>query len=369
MNGRQTSSTNPFSDWDSPDNIDNMSTQIAANVLAGALFGAALTASAVYVPAVITSQMYLQDFHMLTVFLVASASSAFVVWALNTSGRTSFGPRSPSTISLFSTYDANIIGGLLLGAGMTISGACPGTVLSQVATGIPSGFFTLIGAIFGGILWTGYGFRLKSQPSSAPAKAASSRPPTIQSYFKLSTTQALVTYEGICLVIVLLITTLNPRTSIPPTVPVIGGLLIGATQASSLHLTANPLGTSSAFEEVGHWFWYAWHSLTGSDQVKSTPGKPSTRSMTFVFGVVVGSWVFAQLSTEHLSAASTLDERSSISALSAFVGGCIMIFGSRLAGGCTSGHGISGIATMGVASFVSVASMFAGGIGLAACLG
>jgi len=53
-----------------------MSTQTAATILAGALFGAALTASAVYFPAVITSQMYLQDFHMLKVFLVASASSA-----------------------------------------------------------------------------------------------------------------------------------------------------------------------------------------------------------------------------------------------------------------------------------------------------
>ena len=55
--------------------------------------------------------------------------------------------------------------------------------------------------------------------------------------------------------------------------------------------------------------------------------------------------------------------------LVAVVGGAVMTFGARLAGGCTSGHGISGLATMGVASFVSVGAMFAGGIGLAWMIG
>ena len=43
---------------------------------AGAAFGAALTASRVYLPSVIINQMRLQDFHMLEVFLTASAASA-----------------------------------------------------------------------------------------------------------------------------------------------------------------------------------------------------------------------------------------------------------------------------------------------------
>ncbi|KAK5174847.1 hypothetical protein LTR16_011480, partial [Cryomyces antarcticus] len=43
---------------------------------AGALFGAALASSGVWSPSVITSQMRLEDFHMLKVFLSASASSA-----------------------------------------------------------------------------------------------------------------------------------------------------------------------------------------------------------------------------------------------------------------------------------------------------
>lgn len=48
----------------------------AKSVLSGSLFGAALTAAGVYSPTVIVSQMKLESFHMLKVFLSASASSS-----------------------------------------------------------------------------------------------------------------------------------------------------------------------------------------------------------------------------------------------------------------------------------------------------
>jgi len=38
------------------------------------------------------------------------------------------------------------------------------------------------------------------------------------------------------------------------------------------------------------------------------------------------------------------------------------LLGARIAGGCTSGHGISGMAQLSVGSMVAVAAMFAGGI-------
>lgn len=46
--------------------------------LAGAGFGAALTAAGVYSPGVIMAQLRLEDFHMLKTFLTASATSAYV---------------------------------------------------------------------------------------------------------------------------------------------------------------------------------------------------------------------------------------------------------------------------------------------------
>lgn len=51
-----------------------------------------------------------------------------------------------------------------------------------------------------------------------------------------------------------------------------------------------------------------------------------------------------------------------------FVGGFALGFGARLAGGCTSGHGISGMSAMSVASLVTVATMFASGMAVTAIL-
>lgn len=48
---------------------------LISSALTGGLFGAALTVSGVYLPNTIISQMKLQDFHMLKVFLTASSVS------------------------------------------------------------------------------------------------------------------------------------------------------------------------------------------------------------------------------------------------------------------------------------------------------
>lgn len=48
--------------------------------------------------------------------------------------------------------------------------------------------------------------------------------------------------------------------------------------------------------------------------------------------------------------------------LAAFAGGVLLLFGARLAGGCTSGHMISGISQLAVSSFVFGVCTFGAGI-------
>ncbi|RMZ83923.1 hypothetical protein DV737_g1501, partial [Chaetothyriales sp. CBS 132003] len=86
----------------------------------------------VYQPAVIVNQMRLTDFHMLLVFLTASAASTIAIAAANYSGHARLGHRTDSSYGWFIRHDANIIGGALLGAGMSLTGACPGTILVQL---------------------------------------------------------------------------------------------------------------------------------------------------------------------------------------------------------------------------------------------
>lgn len=52
----------------------------------------------------------------------------------------------------------------------------------------------------------------------------------------------------------------------------------------------------------------------------------------------------------------------------AFVGGFILIFGARMAGGCTSGHGISGSLQLAVSSWTFFACMFLSGVVVAGLL-
>ena len=51
-----------------------------------------------------------------------------------------------------------------------------------------------------------------------------------------------------------------------------------------------------------------------------------------------------------------------------FSGGFLLLLGARIAGGCTSGHGISGLAQLAVGSTLAVVAMFAGGIVAAAAM-
>ena len=48
--------------------------------------------------------------------------------------------------------------------------------------------------------------------------------------------------------------------------------------------------------------------------------------------------------------------------LAAFLGGVIIMFGARMAGGCTSGHGISGSLQLALSSWTFFLTMFASGI-------
>ena len=55
-------------------------------------------------------------------------------------------------------------------------------------------------------------------------------------------------------------------------------------------------------------------------------------------------------------------------AVVALGGGVLMAIGARLAGGCTSGHGISGTLQLNLASWIAVVCFFIGGIAVAMLL-
>jgi len=268
-------------------------------------------------------------------------------------------------MNIFGTYDGNILGGLLLGFGMTLTGACPGTVLPQVVTSVSSGPLVLLGGVLGGILWSGFGKRLLVQKKEIDPFRDSKKPTqaTVYQNLGISEGSSLVAYEIMCLGMLSGATLWAPgggRTLVPP---IVGGLFVGLSQFASLFLTTNTLGVSTTYEQIGDLFWWLWSSFSALTLKQKATSAPSINSMTFALGTLLGSWALSR--TVTIPASPRID----ISTLRAVFGGVVMTFGSRLAGGCTSGHGISGMSMLSISSFISVAGMFVGGMGLAMIMG
>jgi hypothetical protein len=119
---------------------------IVVGVAMGIVFGFALEKSRVFEPGMIVGQMQLRNFIMLKVFLTAVATGAVVLAALNGYGYVKLAPKA-------ALYSADIIGGLILGAGIALAGACPGTTLAQIGAGYRDAFFTLLGGLFGAVAY------------------------------------------------------------------------------------------------------------------------------------------------------------------------------------------------------------------------
>lgn len=112
----------------------------------GVIFGFALEKSRVFEPGVIVGQMQLRNFLMLKVFLAAVITGLVVLAIMNGV----FGVKLSLKPLLLK---ADLIGGLILGAGITLAGACPGTTLAQIGAGYRDAIFVLLGGIAGALTY------------------------------------------------------------------------------------------------------------------------------------------------------------------------------------------------------------------------
>ena len=121
-------------------------TVILLGIFMGIIFGFALEKSKVFDPKTIIGQFQFKDFTMLKVFLSAIATGLVIFSIFFLLG---FDRLTWKTTIL--SYD--IIGGLLLGIGTVIAGACPGTVFAQIGAGYKDAWLTLLGAMTGAVLF------------------------------------------------------------------------------------------------------------------------------------------------------------------------------------------------------------------------
>ncbi|MFN8583864.1 MAG: YeeE/YedE thiosulfate transporter family protein [Dehalococcoidia bacterium] len=142
----------------------------------------------------------------------------------------------------------------------------------------------------------------------------------------------------------------------------VGGAGIAAVTLALLFLTGRRLGISTGFEDACSLVldapYFRRSSLLGDRNWR----------LQFVAGLLLGGFLSAVLSggwspTWDLG---MFDEvvgwGAGAKLVWMFVGGLFIGFGTRLAGGCTSGHGIFGISNLELPSFVTTASFMLAGI-------
>lgn len=158
--------------------------------------------------------------------------------------------------------------------------------------------------------------------------------------------------------------------------PYFAGIIIGLLQIPAFLLINTALGASSSYVTLGaslaQFFDPAISSIAYAQ--KHLDGAKNWWQVGIVAGIVLGALISSSLSGVRRNAPSpiwqTVSGQGSTAARFgfAFAGGFLMLFGARIADGCTSGHGISGMAQLSVGSFIAVGAMFTGGIATAQLL-
>ncbi len=151
--------------------------------------------------------------------------------------------------------------------------------------------------------------------------------------------------------------------------PYLVGIFIGVLSWLSFLISKRPIGVSTAFVRLSGMIEKIFINNEVEKKEYYKKYEPIVDwEVMLVIGVIFGSFVSALLSGNFeikivpelwiVNFGNTPIFRLIIS----LIGGIFVGFGARMAGGCTSGHGISGTMQLAVTSWVALFSFFIGGI-------
>lgn len=155
--------------------------------------------------------------------------------------------------------------------------------------------------------------------------------------------------------------------------PYLVGALIGLLTILTLTFSQKPVGASSGYADLAGLIGRIVAPRHISSLKYFRENKPAVGwTLLFVLGAIGGSflaaWSGGELTGFYLQdmwVARFGAESHLLRTLVALGGGALMAYGARMAGGCTSGHGISGTLQLAVGSWIAVFCFFIGGIAAA----
>lgn len=154
-----------------------------------------------------------------------------------------------------------------------------------------------------------------------------------------------------------------------PLSPYVGGALAGLLMVLTAAISAKYFGASTSFVRTAGMIeniFIPSHVL--ENQYFQTKIPHIDWQWMFLVGIFLGSFIMSVLTRtfKWQQVPDMWKERFGTHiikrAVVAFVGGFILIYGARLAGGCPSGHGLAGVMQLAPSGFLSAVCFFIGGI-------
>jgi len=158
--------------------------------------------------------------------------------------------------------------------------------------------------------------------------------------------------------------------------PYVAGGLTGVLAVLSVWIAGKYIGASTSFARGAHGIisiFSAEHS-SSLQYFEKYFFKPADWQLYFLIGITAGALVSALLTKSFKWQAVPDMWRARFGpsiakrAWLGILGGAIAVFGARMAGGCPSGHGLSGLMQLSVSGFIALIMFFCGGIIMAQLL-
>lgn len=250
-----------------------------------------------------------------------------------------------------------ILGGLIFGAGMAILGYCPGTLAVSLGEGSMDALVGIVGGLTGGIVFTLLLPSIKTILGPNLGKL---------SLYSITGSFSFIYYVMVIVIGMLIIYAafyIHIKEKAVDKKWIVAGVALAVLDVI-VFLTATtnrPIGASTSYP----WLADSISGLTnnGYFQKISTPG---SWEAIFLLGAMVaalaGSLIKGdfKITMVHDNWKKYKNNSAASRAVWAFVGGFILIFGARMAGGCTSGHIISGGMQLAFSSFTFAIFVFIG---------
>lgn len=143
------------------------------------------------------------------------------------------------------------------------------------------------------------------------------------------------------------------------------GILFGLLGAFSI-LVWGPIGVSGTYPRfIGAIMQVVDPAYAESNPYLKRMGSLFKPETFIVIGLLIGGFLGAKVNREKAPKCEMIHKGETTTNKryrDAFIGGFLIVFGARIAGGCTSGHIISGITQLSVSGFIFAAGVFATGI-------